>query len=61
MLEKWKKVFDKEENISALFVDLSEAFDSTNHDLLLVNLKTYGFSKQPLSFMYNLQRPINGL
>ena len=52
MLEKWKKVLDKKENIAALFMDLSKAFDTTNHELLLANLKAYGFSKQALSFMY---------
>ena len=26
MLEKWKKVMDKEENISAIFMDLSKAY-----------------------------------
>ena len=51
MLEKWKKSFDKEENISAIFIDLSKVFETNNHDLLLVKLKPYGFSKQALSFM----------
>ena len=51
MLEKWKKALDKEENMSAIFMDLSKAFDSINHDLLLAKLKGYGFSKQALSFM----------
>ena len=51
MLEKWKKVLDKEENMSAIFMDLSKAFDTINHDLLLAKLKAYGFSKQALSFM----------
>ena len=43
MLEKWKKPLDKEENLRPIFMDLPEAFDTTNHDLLLAKPKTYGF------------------
>ena len=49
MLEKWKKTLHKEENMSAIFMDLSKVFDTINHDLLLAKLKA--FSKQALSFM----------
>ena len=35
MLEKRKKDLEKEENMSAIFMDLSIAFDTTNHVLLL--------------------------
>ena len=41
MLEKWKKALDKEENISAIFMDLSKDFDIINHGLLLAKLKAY--------------------
>ena len=48
MLEKWGKNVDKEENVSAMFMDLPKAFGTINHDLLLAELKVYGFSKQAL-------------
>ena len=39
MLEKWKSALDKDENVCVLFMDLSKAFNSINHDLLLAKLK----------------------
>ena len=44
MLEKWKKAVEKEDYVSVLFLNLSKAFGTTNHDLLLAKLKVYGFS-----------------
>ena len=49
--EKWKKALDKEENMSAILMNLSKSFDTINHDLLLAKLKACGFSKQALSLM----------
>ena len=51
MLEKWKKGLDKGENVCAIFMDLSKAFDTINHDLLLAKLTSYGFSENGLKLM----------
>ena len=51
MLEQWKRALDKGEYISALFMDLSKAFDTINHDLLIAKLKAYGLSKEALKLM----------
>ena len=50
-MEKWKSALDKEENICALFMDLSKAFDTINHDLFLAKLKAYAFSVNALDLI----------
>ena len=49
MLEK--RALDKGECVSALFMDVSKDFDTINHDLLIAELKAYGFSKEVLKLM----------
>ena len=46
LVESWKKSLDKKEYAGALLMDLSKAFDTINHDLLLAKLSAYGFSNQ---------------
>ena len=55
MLGNWKSALDNE-SVCALFMDLSEVFDTINHDLLLAKLKAYGFSKGALTLMFSYLR-----
>ena len=51
MREMWKNTLDKGGYVSAIFVNLSKVFDTLNHNLLIAKLGTYGFERDPLSFM----------
>ena len=37
MIEKWKHALDNSKKIGTIFMDLYKAFDSLNHNLLLLN------------------------
>ena len=38
MLEKWRKTLDESGKTGAVLADLSEAFDCTDHNLLIAKL-----------------------
>ena len=46
MLEQQKEALDKCKSVGAIFMDLSKAFDTLNHDLIIAKLEAYGFSKK---------------
>ena len=53
MIEKWKLALDNSKYAGAVFMDLSKAFDTLNHELLIAKLEAYGFEKQALAIILN--------
>ena len=50
-LEKWTNKLDKRKLMCVMFMNLSKAFDSINHNLLVAKLEAYGFSGTSLQLM----------
>ena len=48
LLETWRLMLDKRGYGGAILMDLSKAFDTLNHDLLLAKLHAYGFDNKSL-------------
>ena len=43
LVEKWKASLDEKGYAGTVLMDLSKAFDTINHELLLARLNAYGF------------------
>ena len=53
MIENWKESLDQGRHYRALLTNLSKAFDSIMHDLLIAMLQAYGFNNDSLNFIFN--------
>ena len=51
MTEDWRACLDRRETVAVVAVDLSKAFHSVCHPLLLAKLKAYGFTDDALELM----------
>ena len=53
LIENWKKSLDEKKFVGAVLMDLSKAFDSIPHDLLIAKMYAYGFSINAVTFFYS--------
>ena len=53
LIEEWKSGLDDGNLVGAVLMDLSKAFDSISHDLLIAKLNAYGFGKSSLKYLYS--------
>ena len=53
MIDGWKQSLDNRKFVISLFLDLSKAFDTIDHSLLLQKLKYYRFNNQALLLIKN--------
>ena len=53
LLLAWHKCLDNKGVVGAVLMDLSKAFDTLPHDLLIAKLACYGLSKPSLDLIYN--------
>ena len=51
MIERWKKSMDNGEYAAGVLLDLSKAFDTINHELLIAKMYAYGFSIDALKIV----------
>ena len=54
LIEKWETVLDNKGFGRAILMDLSKTFDTINHDISIVKLHVYGFSKESLKLIQSV-------
>ena len=53
LLQAWQEELDKSGFVGIILMDLSKAYDSLPHDLLVARFETYGIDKNGLNLIYN--------
>ena len=51
LIEKWRKYPDNKGYTGAVLMNLSKAFDTINHEILVAKLHAYGFNKDSLKIL----------
>ena len=53
LLKNWQNSLDHNEKVGTLLMDLSKAYDTLPHDLLIAKLAAYGLEYNSLKFLYS--------
>ena len=53
LIENWKESLDKKGYAGGILMDLTKAFDTINHQLLIAKLYAYGFDRNALALILN--------
>ena len=52
VVEDWKLALDDRKHVAAMLMDLSNAFDSFPHELIIAKLKAYGMKEEGCAFVW---------
>ena len=53
LLEQWRGYLDNKEVVGTILCDLSKAFDTLPHDLIIAKLEAYGFGQKSLNLIFD--------